>query len=163
MLFSHHSVVTRPLLALSFTLATLFTATLPNQTAAAQVFKWVDDKGQVHFGEMPPESRTQKAEVYDIRVTPPSSSPVTSTDQTMADKQDDPAEENNGTELKGSVSAEDADKYCQQGRDYKQTLSGSASRRFTQADGSVRPLNDEERAAEQKKADDIIARYCSKS
>jgi hypothetical protein len=163
MLFSHHSVFTRPLLALSFTLVTLFSATLPNQAAAAQVFKWVDDKGQVHFGAMPPESKTQKAEVYEVKVMPPSNSPVTSSSQTPEGKQDDPTEENKVTELKGSVSAEDADQYCKQGRDYKQTLSGSANRRFTQADGSVRPLSDEERAAEQKKADDIIARYCSKS
>lgn len=163
MLCSHHSVLTRPLLALSLTLAALFTATLPNQAAAAQVFKWVDDKGQVHFGERPPESKTQKAEVYEVKVMPPSNSPATSNGQTTEDKQDDSTEENKGMELKGSVSAEDADKYCKQGQDYKQNLSGSASRRFTQADGSVRPLNDEERAAEQKKADDIIARYCSKS
>ena len=144
-------------MTLRSTLAILLVfAALP--TLAEQVYRWVDDKGQVHFGAMPPHEKERQAQAYELRVTPPSSTPLP---EKKTDKPASP-EESKDTELKGSVSAEDAKKYCDEGRNYKATLSEDFSRRYTQPDGTVRPLTDAERAAEVKKADDIVKRYCGK-
>lgn len=50
----------RPARSRLFVLILLFLALF----AAAQVYKWVDDEGQVHFGDMPPEK--QKSEEVEL-------------------------------------------------------------------------------------------------
>lgn len=147
-------------LPLQYTLALFILAQVSTTAFAEQVYRWVDDKGQVHFGAMPPQKQQQQAEIYNLQVTPPSSTPLPPKKDPQAQQAAEPQSQE--TELKGSIAAEDAKKYCDEGRNYRSTLSEDFSRRYTQPDGSVRPLTDAERAAEMKKADDIVKRYCGK-
>lgn len=135
----------------------LLASLLPATLNAAQVYRWTDENGQVHFSSNPPVDKLKQAENYDVKTLPPAT-PVPGAANKDAPAAGKPAEKD--TEMKGSVSTEDADKYCKQGRDYKQTLASNFNRRYTRPDGSMRPLTDAERAEENTKADKIIKQYC---
>lgn len=156
MLMRHSA--TRTLACLLPALA-LMSSLLPATVDAAQVYRWVDEKGQVHFDSNPPVDRLKQAQTYDIKVAPPAT-PAPRQDAPAAGQQGQPGQAEKDTEMKGSVSQKDAEKYCQQARDYKETLATDFSRRYTQPDGSTRPLTDEERTRENTKADNLMKKYC---
>ena len=51
---------------LPFVLVSLYSA-----SASAEIYRWVDDKGQTHFSSQPPEGNAQKAERYNVNVQRP--------------------------------------------------------------------------------------------
>lgn len=127
---------------------------------AEKVYRWVDENGQTHFSSLPPEGNNKKAEEYRLKVSPASTGvegyKIGTQDQKNTEKKADEA-----ISTKASVSKEEADAACKKAKEYKATLSANYSRRFKQEDGSFRPLTDDERGAEMKKADDLISQYCS--
>ncbi|WP_430461682.1 DUF4124 domain-containing protein [Thalassolituus sp. LLYu03] len=124
---------------------------------AEKVYRWVDENGQTHFSALPPEG-VSDAEQYKFKVNKPSVSAAKSNDGKAEDNKAPAAEK--AVETKASVSAEEAAAACKQARDYKTTLATNFNRRFKQEDGSFRPLTDNERSAENKKADELITSYC---
>lgn len=52
----------RPLIIMSLLLAAV--------TAEAQVYKWVDENGKVHFGDQPPRKKPDAAEKVELKVAP---------------------------------------------------------------------------------------------
>lgn len=127
---------------------------------AEKVYRWVDENGQTHFSSLPPEGNNKKAKEYRLKVSPASAEvegyKINSRSQENTEKKDDEV-----IATKASVSKEEADAACKQAKEYKATLATNYSRRFKQDDGSFRPLTDEERSAEMKKANDLISQYCS--
>jgi len=66
----------------------VFASLLLFSTAEAQIYKWTDSKGKVHFGDQLPAS--ERAENFDLNVTPPSSDSTTnqhSNDKNNSSKQ----------------------------------------------------------------------------
>lgn len=125
-------------------------------TAAAKVYKWTDENGQVHFSSQPP--RGTDNDVYQLRLdkvpTPPAPAAEKTAEKKSAIDSDD------SVELKPEIDPEVASQYCQQAKQAKQQLSENFSRRYKQDDGSVRPFTDKERADMMKRADDAIKSYC---
>ncbi|MFC3681239.1 DUF4124 domain-containing protein [Bacterioplanoides pacificum] len=125
-------------------------------TAAAKVYKWTDENGQVHFSSQPP--RGTDNDVYQLRLdkvpTPPAPAAEKTAEKKSAIDSDD------SVELKPEIDPKVASQYCQQAKQAKQQLSENFSRRYKQDDGSVRPFTDKERADMMKRADDAIKSYC---
>lgn len=122
---------------------------------AGKIYRWTDENGQTHFGSHPPQELQNKAESVQIRTpraTP--SAPQPATDTTA------PAPATTAVTLTPSISAEQAAAYCQQAREQKQALAENFNRRFRMPDDTFRPLTDDERAQQNKAADDLIRQYC---
>lgn len=127
----------------------------------AQVYRWVDENGQVHFGAQPPQRKLDSAEHYQLRVPQASSTPIPAQQTSTASEQKAEAgSEPSATQEKLKVSKQDARKYCDQAQKYKEAVNGNSSRRFKQEDGSYRPLTDEERASYNSRADEVMKEYC---
>lgn len=138
----------------------LLLSTAPAQ--AEKIYRWTDADGQVHFGSQPPREVNLQAESVELRVqrgaTPASTVPT----QPKATTEAGQAEATTGkpVALQPSVSKEQAEKNCQQAREYKQALNEAANRRFQMPDGSFRPLTSAERDEQNKDVDELIRQYC---
>lgn len=140
------------LIAVILTVSSLITPVL-----AEQVYRWTDEKGQVHFSSHPP--RSLEEDVYRFRVDKAADAPPAKPAPEAS------AEKNNSTTKKSAESTPKIDpvkakEYCQQARDAKTKLSANFNRRYQQEDGSVRPLTDKERADMMKRANESIQAYC---
>ena len=125
---------------------------------ADKVYRWVDENGQTHFSSMPPEGAGNKAEEYKLHMTRPAEGVEgyrINTDKPAPEQAEQPVTATT------RMSKEEADAGCTQAKDYKEKLMSNFSRRFKQEDGEYRPFTDEQRAAEIKKADELIAHYCN--
>ena len=112
---------------------------------AADVYKWTDEKGVVHYGDTPPEgSDATRVALREIRpaqedpapaaATPkPEEKPVAPTNQSNCDI----ARRNLETLVKAPRVEMDSD-----------------------GDGKPEPLSDEQRAAEQARNEDLVRIYC---
>lgn len=147
---------------LSTAVALLLWPALVTSPVQAQVYRWTDESGQIHFGSQPPHEQQATAETYDVQVSRPATPPATG--RSLVDiANPKKAEEKQPDSDEPAVSSEEADKYCQQGQTYMGKLSSNYSRRFKdQETGEYRPLTDAEREREQQKARKIMDTYCKK-
>ncbi|MAK90857.1 MAG: hypothetical protein CMI08_03055 [Oceanospirillaceae bacterium] len=142
---------------LPFVLVSLYSA-----SASAEIYRWVDDKGQTHFSSQPPEGNAQKAERYNVNVQRPAENvegyklPSWQTE----DEEKPEAEPEAEKEQQTQADKEKAMKNCQRARDYKERVTTNFSRRFKQPDGEIRPLTDDERQREIEKANKLIEQNC---
>ncbi|MBE0482654.1 MAG: DUF4124 domain-containing protein [Bacterioplanes sp.] len=127
-------------------------------THAQTVYRWVDEHGQTHFSEHPRPGMNDES--ITLKVTP--ARPATQGDHheqgnTQSVTTRTPPQE---PEKTVALSPAQAQQLCRDARQALTLLSERFNRRFVQPDGSVRPLTDEERAAQTRTANDAIARYC---
>lgn len=132
---------------------------LSTQALAEKIYRWVDESGQTHFSSRPPEEQPQRAQEYNVRVAPPAKDAQAYRIDTS--KPEKPAGEDDVVELKPAMTREEAEEGCRKAKEYRMLVTTNFSRRFKQEDGEYRPLTDEQRTAEIKKADDMIERYCN--
>ncbi|MDK2778720.1 MAG: DUF4124 domain-containing protein [Pseudomonadota bacterium] len=146
---------------ISFAAILLFS--LSTQVAAEKIYRWTDDNGQTHFGSQPPRDIEQQkqAEEYDVKVSQPAAGTEAYRIPLKTDKPEEAAAEEEVLTTKSSLTREEAEAGCKKARDYKRLVTTNYSRRFKQEDGVYRPLTDEQRAAEIKKADEMIDYYCN--
>ncbi len=125
---------------------------------AHTVYRWVDEQGQAHFSERPRPGMND--ERIQLRVTPaaPSSQPD-HTSETKTTPTSKPVSQPT-SEKTVEVSPAQAQQLCRDAQQILTMMNERFNRRFIQPDGSVRPLTDEERAAQTRTANDAIARYC---
>lgn len=116
--------------------------------AQAQVYKWVDDDGQVHFSQFPPED-DKPVESVDIRVG--SSMPADAAKQKLENirqKLLESSMDRNLSEeerLQKQAQAEDAEKRCQQARDQLITLQQNGRVYQTDEQGERQWLDEKKR------------------
>jgi len=116
--------------------------------AQAQVYKWVDDDGQVHFSQFPPED-DKPVESVDIRVG--SSMPADAAKQKLENirqKLLESSMDRNLSEeerLQQQAQAEDAAKRCQQARDQLATLQENGRVYQTDEQGERQWLDEKKR------------------
>jgi hypothetical protein len=122
---------------------------LPSHTALAEkIYRWVDEDGQVHFSSQPRHGIDQDR--YDIKfdkveAPQPGSSEIDKTQESDSSV--------------SMVSEEKARELCENAQEIKEQIS-DPSLYFRQADGSVRPLTDEERKSKLETANQRIKDYC---
>ena len=143
-------------LILSITLSALLST-----SHAAKIYRWVDDKGLPHYSEKPP--RETQSETLNVRSTitgtASSSQPSKANNTKKAAKIEKTEEEEK--EKTSEHSPEDKAKYCQQSRTLLAQMKGNTQRRFKQADGSFRKLEQTEITDYLSQAQDGIANYCN--
>jgi hypothetical protein len=144
-----HIVLPRLLLILCMT-------TLPVQ---AQVYKWVDAKGNTQYGDMPPESAKVKAEVMTTTSTPKSDRQTPSWEEKDRDFRRRRIEQN---EIKPTEeTASTSQQTCSSARYKMRMLDGKLVYRLDK-NGERIYMEDDERAAIEKKAQQDIANHCAR-
>lgn len=139
-------------------LTALFLFTSQN-SVADPIYRWTDADGQVHFSSHPP-AQDKPAEEVKLRVQQPSSSSATPTNTETSATSSDATAESEPVSEEPKVDPVVAERNCRIALNQKQTLSENFNRRYKQPDGTVRPLDDAERAARIKQMDDAIKQYC---
>ena len=143
----HYSIY--PMLVLTLAIFTSLNSTSLN---AAAIHKWVDDNGNVHYGDAPPVKttsenvRVQNAPSDPGKALPRLNSPE-STDQAAGKEQE--------------VSAEQAAKICASAQADLNVISTSDRIQLQTEDGSIRYLSEDEIAERRASSQAEVDRFCS--
>ena len=127
--------------------------------AFAEIYKWVDENGNVHYSDAPPLStktenvRVQSAPSDPGRALPRLSQPETTASGTGAST--DTAAANN------DVPQDQAQLACQNAQDDLKVINRSSRIRLKSADGSTRYMTTEEIAERKQQSQDDIDRFCN--
>lgn len=127
------------------------------QSHAAGIKKWVDDKGQIHYGDSPPA----QVQSEPIRVTRPPSDPgkplprFTSNQEQQAQQ---PTEQQKPAEPE--VPKDQAEKLCEEAKSDLVKLNRSENIRVRSKDGKVRVLSAEEKEERRKVSEEDIEQFC---
>lgn len=145
-------------------ISTLLSATLALGSAAAAVYKWVDDHGVVNYGEAPPPGSNAQL-IGKTHVRPPSDAERAL--EELADMQEQAEalrKERAEAEAKRIAEEQRAELQAQNCRIATQNLEQlriTSTRRYRDAEGNVTVVDDEARAARIQKAEEQIAKFCS--
>jgi len=145
------------------TIATLLSSPL----AAAPVYRWVDEKGQVHFTQLPPppsRSRGQAEELNLPGTSKPGSAEASAKPEadTEASGSDQAAE---GAPAEPQIVVADPNQLkqaCEQSRQRLSQLQGNAGTLFRKdADGKLLPMPADEVSRLRDEAQQDVDRYCA--
>ena len=127
-------------------------------TANADIWKWVDEQGNVHYGDTPGRDYAVKAER--VSYTRGKRSASTSGDsQSVTSRGNDVDSDDTPDEIR---SGEDAQAYyCKQARDIYQSYIGAPRLYRTSDDGQREYLSDEEAAAALATAEAAVEEWCN--
>ncbi|GLS25384.1 DUF4124 domain-containing protein [Marinibactrum halimedae] len=119
-------------------------------SAATTMYRWIDDKGVVHFSERPPAN----VEAEKIRsITPVGNSPV----QPPRDEQND--EENTSTSNQAAPPPVDRER-CTKARENLETLNSFARIRVKGDDGELRYMTSKEISDKKRELQEILSSEC---
>jgi len=126
---------------------------------AAGIKKWVDDKGQVHYGDSPP----MQVQSESVRVSRPPSDPgkplprFSSSQGEQQQAAQQPAEQQTA---QPDISDDQMAKLCEEARSDLVKLNRSENIRVRSADGSVRYMSAEEKEERRKLTEEDIKQFC---
>jgi hypothetical protein len=119
---------------------------------AGAIHKWVDDKGNVHYGDAPPAKTTSK----NVRVQSAPSDPGKALPRLSSPEDSDQAA---GAEQE--VSEEDASQICATAKADLDIINTSDRVQLQMADGNIRDLSDAEIAERRVSSQAEVDRYCN--
>jgi hypothetical protein len=123
--------------------------------AQAAVYKWVDEKGRVHYSANPPPS----APATEVRIRP--APPTAGQPQSQGAAQPEAGQDGQPAAAAEPASREEAlRKNCEIARNNLEVLENPANRRFRQTDGSVGTFSDAERQAQTEQARKHVKEFC---
>lgn len=128
---------------------------------AGNILKWVDEEGNVHYGDAPPVSaKTEPVKVIGVPSNPGKALPRLGTgDESNSGSTSNVAE----TETKAdpsNVPDDQAKSACDEARKDLKTISKSSRVRLRMADGSTRIMTTEEIAERRIQAEKDVENYC---
>jgi hypothetical protein len=145
---------------LATTLCVVVVASFGLATAQAGIYKWVDDDGQVHYGERPVGQAAEK-----LRIKVPA--PATPAASTAEDNKKDDSKQSAQPParlpdewVEKKLSSSEKRQRCSSARQRLQTIQGRARLKETDAKGNVRALTPKERDSRIKKLRKDIREYC---
>lgn len=121
---------------------------------AGSVYKWVDDDGNVHYGERPPEEEQKDAEQVRIQKGPDTDEAADESDTRGDDGGDD------GNEDSGPNDAIQK-KQCELSREILQRYQDAKFLTKEGEDGEKRRLTEEEKQAEIQRVKNDVEKYCN--
>jgi hypothetical protein len=130
----------------------VFTSLNSTSLDAGAIHKWVDDKGNVHYGDAPPVTTSSK----NVRVQSAPSDPGKALPRLNS-----PDSSSEAAQSEQKVSAERASKICASAKADLDVISTSDRIKLQTADGSIRYLSDEEIAERQASSQAEVDRFCS--
>ena len=128
---------------------------------AAGIQKWVDENGQVHYGDSPPASAATES----IRISRPPSNPGKSLPR-LGTEQDDESEPSPADEQPQTADSEvdtppdQASEFCARARNDLRVFNNSKRIRLQSTDGTSRFMTAEERDERRTQTEQDIERYC---
>jgi len=138
-----------------YLICALLLATLPLH--AGTIKKWVDEDGNVHYGDSPPVS----AKTENIRVLSAPSNPGKALPRLNDSASEDTASSGGGEDGNaGKVPADQAKEACDQAKDDLKVISSSSRIRLKAADGTTRYMTTEEIQDRKKQAEADIKQFC---
>jgi len=126
---------------------------------AGTIHKWVDENGNVHYGDAPPVStKTENVSVQSAPSNPGKALPRLSTQEAS----DEAGGGGAGAEEPDpdSVSTEQAQSICAQAKNDLDVIENSTRIKLKQADGNIRYLSDDEIAQRKAKSQNQVRLYC---
>ena len=124
----------------------------------AQVYRWVDEQGQVNFSNHPPEHGD--SEQIQVRSQPKLSNAETPMASSPKDQTNDAETPKQVTIQEDRITPQQRAEYCRTAQANKARLSENFNRRVVAPDGSVRRLEDAERAKLLQQIQSNIDEYC---
>ena len=125
---------------------------------AAGIQKWVDENGQVHYGDSPP-AQTQ---TESISVSRPPSNPGKPLPRFSTQQEQEAAEAGNpDNKPPAETSEEQAQDACEQAQKDMKVINRSKRIRLKQADGTVRYMTAEEIEERRKQTEEDIQQFCN--
>ena len=133
---------------------------LSTSIQAAEIKKWVDENGQIHYGDSPPAQVKSEP----VRVNRPPSNPGkplprfnSNTDQ----EQPQAAQQPQPPKTKApEVAQDEATRLCQEAKKDIEKMNRSDTIRVRSADGSIRYLSGEEKQQRRQIAEEDIKQFC---
>lgn len=139
-------------------IAIVFLACGLSVTASADIWKWVDEQGNVHYGDMAARADAANAE----RIS------YAASDRSVSTSGNSPAVTNRGSDSKPGETSDDAQEgadakayYCKQATDIYESYVRAPRLYRTGADGEREYLSDEESAATLAEARASMAEWCN--
>ena len=129
----------------------------------SEIYKWIDENGNVHFDDRPGSGNKEKIE---IKTTETSSSPNTELqDRVEQEKQlleiyEEERQENKLIKAEQQEEKMELKKKCAQAKDYKRTLDESYGLYFLDEEGERVNLSAEEKDAELREINEFIKKNC---
>lgn len=156
------TVTTRALVALA-----LASSGLLATPALAEIYKWVDENGNVHFSERRPAD--EAVERVEIRTRSPAAATTDTGDGEASDAQDDEVREVPLTPEQQAQKAAEIERLkkahaarCEEARAQKVKMTTGGGRVLVeQADGTMATMTEEARQARLKAADEAIEESCN--
>ena len=122
---------------------------------AGQIHKWVDEDGNVHYGDAPPNTvTTEPVRVIGAPSDPGKPLPRLSTGNS-------PTETSSNDSSGQEVPADQAKRACDQAKGDLDIIKNSARIRLKSADGTARYMTTEEIEARRENAEKDVARFCN--
>lgn len=132
----------------------LLMMTLVAVSATAQVYKWKDAQGRIHYSDVPPSASQANSEVVNTRNTPVSSVETPKAPPIAATKPPPAAQASEVTQIQKDPTI------CLQARARKSFLQSGQLTRSVNEKGEVEFLSEEKRQADIAEADKAIAANC---
>jgi hypothetical protein len=127
-------------------------------SAHADIWKWVDENGNVHYGDTPAHDYSNKAQL--VKHTPDHRSTATSSDRRSdASRGNDVDPDESLPEQQAREEAQAY--YCKQAKDIYRSYVGAPRLYRTRDDGQREYLSDEEMAATIASAEASVAEWCN--
>ena len=140
-----------------FFILSLITVSLGTATAA--VYKWVDDKGNVHYSEQKPtQSSAEKVRID--KAPPPSSSSYKKPSLKTKEDENNKDESNTKANSNSAEIAKEKQKLCAEARKDLELMQSTGRLRVKDKDGNITYMPEEDKAARIKRNQDRIKEYC---
>ena len=126
---------------------------------AAGIQKWVDENGQIHYGDSPPA----KTQTESVRVSRPPSNPGKALPRftgSQSEESGDQTADNQQAPAQQETPAEVAQQQCEQAKKDLKTLNRTSRVRLKMDDGSIRYMTKEEREQRKKVSEEDIKQFC---
>ena len=130
---------------------------------AAEIYKWIDENGVVHFGDRPGNSRTEKIDIEDsgnFLSVDPELEKHRQKQNRLLDRMEEERKMNEEDRAKRKEQQKKLNKTCMEAKDYKKNMK-LAGRIYRLDDQGNRVFySNEERKNYEKKVNDLISKYC---
>ena len=133
-----------------------FTLLFSTALSAGSIQKWVDDEGNVHYGDAPPTS----AKTESVHVQPAPSNPGKALPR-LGDSGSGDSSTTTAAADDDKVPADQAKIACDKAKEDLEVINRSSRIKLRQADGSTRYLTTEEIAERKTQAEADIASFCN--
>jgi hypothetical protein len=152
----------RKIALIALTVAATFTFSAASQAeGSAQIYKWVDKKGETHFSQLPPKQGD--AQVVNPDYATPGDTEETGAAPDAAKTEDETQKPLAADQPVLAIDKKEAAKACESARAQIKMLQNTQNQLMTQdADGKYRPLTSKEIASRLKQAQEVENKACIK-